>query len=83
MTFLGCSVCGAETCVCNDPIVVDVDTRARAHAALDAWLDRCAEHAEKLYEQGSSGYVGRFVVRASADDVELHLSLEQSLLESV
>lgn len=82
VSFTGCSVCGIdpiEDCVCGERRAL----RARAHEALDRWLDDCQIAAEDANGRGRSGYIGRFGLRANAMDEELSLGIERTIAEDL
>lgn len=82
MSTSGCGTCGAdsiEACICNMPITLAPGIRARVHAAVDRWLDSCEPHARERYDEGLTGHVGRFKLRAYVDDDNLCVSYEHTL----
>lgn len=82
MSTSGCGTCGADTikeCICNVPITLTSGTRARVHEAVDRWLDSCEPHARERFDDGASGYIGRFKLKAYVDDVEVSVRYEHTL----
>lgn len=57
------------------------DVRARAHAALDRWLDACKCEAIEAFASGRSGYFGRFKLAALVDDNGVRLRVEAAFMQ--
>jgi hypothetical protein len=66
----------------ND-LKLDAGARARAHEALDRWIDDCEKEAVELHENGQSGYIGRASFNSFVDDHGVTLRVERSVSASL
>lgn len=67
----------------STPFKLDDRTREAAHRALDRWIEESEVQADRIWEDGRSGYLGEIVLRASVSDDGVTLRIERAFEEDL
>ena len=67
----------------SDPFRVDHKTREAVFRAVMRWADECEAEANRAWENGRGGYLGRLKVCAFVDDDSITLRVDRSFTEDL